>query len=91
MGAGRPTSKDGCPVKSVTKWQDQSLIFELSSRSRVGDEKFKFNDKIKWRIDKNGDKLVEVTESTMTATNGIVIHLVRGHWCSHGAQSRYPF
>jgi hypothetical protein len=71
-GRGETNIQNGRPVKSVTKWKDQTLVFAVSSKSKVGETTFRFNDTIKWQIDKD-ERLVEVTQSRMDASQGVVI------------------
>lgn len=60
-------------MKSVTKWKDQTLVFSLSSKSKIGGDKVEFNQTIKWQIGKDGESLVEVSQSRMTLSAGFVI------------------
>lgn len=73
MGAARLTSMLESQWKSVTKWKDQTLVFSLSSKSKIGGDKVEFNQTIKWQIGKDGESLVEVSQSRMTLSAGFVI------------------
>lgn len=72
-GRGETNNEAGVPVKSVTKWKDQTLVFSLSSKSEIGSDKFELNQTIKWQIGKDGESLVEVSQSRMAASAGFVI------------------
>ncbi len=71
-GRGETNIEDGRSVKSVTKWKDQTLVFELSSKSKVGRDRHEINRTIKWQIGKDDESLVEVDQSRITS-QGIVM------------------
>lgn len=72
-GRGETNTQSGRAVTSVTKWKNQTLVFTLSSKSRIGQDTFEFRQTIKWQLGKDGESLVEVTQSTMSASGGAVI------------------
>ena len=72
-GRGETNTQAGRAVKSVTKWKDQTLVFALSSKSKIGGDTFEFSQTIKWQIGKDGASLVEVSQSRMSASGGAVI------------------
>ena len=72
-GRGETNTQSGRAVKSVTKWKNQTLVFTLSSKSKIGQDRFEFRQTIKWQIGKDGESLIEVSQSTMSASGGAVI------------------
>lgn len=71
-GRGETNIRDGRSIKSVTKWKDNNLVFELSTTSSVGGDRFEFKESIKWQIAKDGS-LIEVTKETASSNKGAVI------------------
>jgi hypothetical protein len=69
-GRGETNTESGRAVKSVTKWKDQTLVFTISKKSKIGQDRFEFRETIKWQIGKDGQSLVEVTESKISASAG---------------------
>lgn len=72
-GRGETNTQAGRPMKSVTKWKGQTLVFALSTKSKIGGDTFEFSQTIKWQIGKDGESLVEVSQSVMSASGGAVI------------------
>lgn len=72
-GRGETNIQAGRRVKSVTKWKNETLVFALSSKSKIGGDTFELNETIKWQIGKDGESLVEVSQSKMAASGGFVI------------------
>lgn len=62
-GRSETNMEAGRPVKSVTKWKDQTLIFALSSKSKIAGYTIEIKQKIKWQFTKD-DRLVEVSQSS---------------------------
>ena len=71
-GRGETNVKDGRSIKSVTKWKDDNLVFELSSTTSIGNDHFEFKQSIKWQIAKDGS-LSEVTEEKRSSNKGAII------------------
>ena len=71
-GRGETNMEAGRPVKSVTKWKDQTLIFALSSKSKIAGDTIEIRQTIKWQFTKD-DRLVEVSQSSGSAGGGILI------------------
>ena len=72
-GRGETNTQSGRTVKSVTKWKDQTLVFALTSKSKIGRDSFELTETIKWQIAKDGGSLIEVTQSKVSASAGVVI------------------
>lgn len=72
-GRGETNTQNGRTVKSVTNWKDQSLVFALTGKSKIGRDSFELNETIKWQIAKDGGSLIEVTQSKVSASTGFVI------------------
>lgn len=72
-GRGETNTQHGQTVKSVTKWKDQTLVFSLSSKSKIGRDWFEQKETVKWQIAKDGGSLIQVSQSTMSASAGVVI------------------
>ncbi|HSE17662.1 MAG TPA: hypothetical protein VLB46_11470 [Pyrinomonadaceae bacterium] len=69
---GEINVKSGQPVKSVTKWNGQSLVFSLSNKTNFDGDTFELKQLINWEISSDGASLVEVTESRMSASAGFI-------------------
>ena len=72
-GRGETNTQSGRTVKSVTKWKDQTLVFALTSKSKIGRDSFELTEQVKWQIAKDGGSLIEVSQSKMSASAGYVI------------------
>ena len=71
-GRGETNVQHGHPVKSVTKWKGQGLVFSLSSKTDFNGDTFESREKIDWEISSDGASLIEVTESRMSASGGFI-------------------
>lgn len=71
-GRGEVNVRDGLPMKSVTKWKGQHLIFSLSSTSKIDGDTFEFKESIDWEISRDSASLIEVTKSSMSASAGFI-------------------
>ena len=71
-GRGETNMEAGRPMKSVTKWKDQTLVFALSSKSKIAGDTIEIRQTIKWQFTKD-DRLVEVSQSSGSAGGGILI------------------
>ena len=52
---------------------EMDRVLEISSKSKMGRETFEFRETIKWQMGKDGDSLVEVSQSRMSASVGFAI------------------
>ena len=71
-GRGEINVKHDQSVKSVTKWDGQNLVFSLSTKTNVDGDTFKVRESIDWEISSDGASLIEVTESRMSASAGVI-------------------
>ena len=71
-GRGELNVSNGSPMKSITQWNDQNLTFLISNTSKVDGDTFKFQKSMKWEMSSDGDSLIEVTESRMSASAGFI-------------------
>jgi hypothetical protein len=71
-GRGEINVKYGEPVKSITKWKNQNLLFSLTSKSSVSGDTFESKQSIDWEISSDGASLIEVTKSSMSASAGFI-------------------
>ena len=70
---GELNDKNGKPVKSVTKWQDDRIVFQLSSTSKTDIGTFEFSDSITWQISKNGASFEELSQTNVRSASGGVL------------------
>ena len=74
-GRGEINVKYGEPVKSITKWKNQNLLFSLTSKWKVSGDTFESKQSIDWEISSDGASLIEVTETRMAASGGLITQL----------------
>lgn len=71
-GRGETNLENGKPVKSITKWDGNSLVIAVSYLSRVGDDNIDFRRSVRWQMSSDRRSLTETTKSRSRATVGMI-------------------
>lgn len=71
-GRGEMNLENGRPVKSITKWDGNSLVIAASSLSRVGDDNVDFRRSVKWQMSSDGRSLTETGKIRSRSTVGMI-------------------
>ena len=72
-GRGETNMMGNRPVKSVTKWKNQTLVFALSSKSKIAGDTVEIRQTIKLQFAEDVDRLVEVRQASGSSSGGVLI------------------
>jgi hypothetical protein len=72
-GRGETNMVGNRPVKSVTKWKEKTLVFALSSKSKIAGDTVEIRQTVKLQFAEDGDRLVEVRQASGSSSGGVLI------------------